>query len=143
MSDADTDIKRMQEDLEKELNNIKQNDFINNFVNYIKSIKFPKFRIKIPEIDKPPRWLIIMIAIIIEIVLLFFVLWLFDDRTVFNSDYMAKRYSYSSTNDLHWGWFHKGVAITSIMGGIALFISILTEFAAYDKKGRAFYKFYR
>ena len=117
---------------------------LENVMGYFKSIKLPKIRLpklnlREIEIGKPPRWLVIMIAIIIQIVLIFFILWLFDDRTVFDGDYMVKTYR---GQELQWGWFRRGVTIITIIGAVALFISIFTEFAAYDKNGRAFYNLY-
>jgi len=116
---------------------------VDYYKDMLKAIKFPKVnlpKINIRDIEKPPRWVVIAIAVLIEIVLLFFILWLFDERTVFDNDYYDTRYS---GKYLKWGWVHMGIAITSILIAVGWAITILTELAAWEKNGRAFYNLYR
>lgn len=113
------------------------------FKGIVKEIKFPKVnlpKINLRNMQKPPRWIVVSIAILIEIILLYFILWLFDERTVFNNDYFETRYS---NKTLVWGWFHIGTVVTFILGAIALFIAIIIEFIAWEEKGRTFYNLYR
>jgi len=118
---------------------------IEKFKETLKNINFPK--IKIPKIDlssikkkKPSRTFVVVIAVLLELVLLFVILWIFDDRTTFANDYTKKR---SYGNLLKWGWIHKGVAITLILSAIALFFAILGEYVSYSEKDRPFYKLYK
>jgi len=110
------------------------------------NIKRPKFNLRLPKVDwstitikKPSRGLVVAIAILLEIVLIFIILWVFDDRTIFDNDYMREKYGRML---LKWGWFHNGVAITFILGAIAGFFVIFAEFISYHKKNRPFYKLY-
>ena len=118
-------------------------EYLDERINKLKSFKFPK--IKLPKInfndmEKPPRWVVVTIAVLIEIILMFFILWLFDERTVFDNDYKATRYS---GEYMKWGWVHMGVTITLVLGAIGWFFAIIGEFAAWKEDGRTFYKFYR
>ena len=138
MSDAETEIKRMQEDMKNDFNN-KHN--IQYYRDLLKLIKFPKIKVPAIRISKPPRWLVLTIAILIEFILLFFILWLIDDRTVFSNDYYETRYGGKT---LVWGWFHIGMIISSIVIEIIWFFVILMgEFMAYKESDRIFYKLYR
>jgi len=109
-------------------------------------IKLPKLKLKLRKVDvssltvkKPSRALVVVVAILLELILLFIILWIFDDRTTFANDYLEKR-SYGSLSK--WGWIHKGVAITLVLGAFAWFFAIVNEFAAYHDKNRTFYKLY-
>lgn len=126
----------MENKLERTMDNIN----IQYFRNILNESKFKKFRLPKITIPKPSRWFIVMIAILLEIILLFFILWLFDDRTVFNNDYISRKYSYDS---LKWGWFHSGITILSIICEIILTFAIAGEFLAYNEKGRTFYELYK
>ena len=113
------------------------------YKNLLKAIKFPK--VNLPKIDfsdmeKPPRWVVVALAILIELILIFFILWLFDKRTIFENDYKATKYS---GDYIKWGWVHMGTAMTFILAAISLFIAILSEYMAFSDKGRAFYNFYK
>lgn len=113
------------------------------FKGIVKEIKFPKVnlpKISLRNIEKPPRWLVIVIAILLEITLMFVILWLFDDRTIFDNDYKATKYS---GDYMKWGWVHMGIAITLVLTAIGLFFAIIGEFAAWEEKNRTFYNFYR
>jgi len=111
------------------------------------NIKRPKFNLRLPKVDwstitikKPSRGLVVAIAILLEIVLIFIILWVFDDRTIFDNDYVREKYGRMS---LKWGWFHNGVAITFILMLVAWFFLIFNEFIAYKKEERTFYRLYK
>lgn len=111
---------------------------IEYFKGLVKAIKFPK--IKLRYMEKPPRWVVVSIAILLEIILMFIILWLFDERTVFDNDYIEKR---SWGSDLKWGWVHMGVTITLVLAAIAWAIVILDEFMSWKEEDRVFYNLYR
>jgi len=106
----------------------------------IKKIKIPKIDLSSIKIKTPSRTFVVVIAILLELVLLFITLWIFDDRTSFTNDYIEKR-NYGDL--LKWGWIHKGVAITLILGAIVLFFAILGEFMSYSEENRSFYNLYK
>jgi len=111
----------------------------NKFSELSKSFKNLIDNIKSIKIGRPSRLVVVIIAILIQLFFVFFVLWLIDDRTVFNNDYMGKGY-YSE--ELKWGWVHKGVLITTILSGLVWMFMILGEFSAFKAKDRTFYKLY-
>ena len=106
---------------------------------------FKKFKFKslikwVSEQEKPQRWVVVAIAVAIEMLIIPFIFWLFDDRTVFDNDYVE----YSSWGDVNkWGWVHQTVTAFAICALIAWFFCIVGEFAAYDEKNRTFRKLYK
>lgn len=98
------------------------------------------FGIRLSLKEKPPRWVVIVLAFIILVMMLFFCLWLIDPRTVFANDYPNPS---SWGRDFKMGWLHLGMTILSVLGGIAWVITILTEFMAMEEKNRAFRNLYK
>lgn len=133
-------IKKMQKDME---NNFNRRD-IQYYIDLLKSIKFPNVnlpRINLRSMRKPPKWLFYTIIILIQFILLFFILWLFDERTVFDNDYYVQSYR---GQVLKWGWFHLGMVITTIIIDAGLFLTFLIgELMAWKDEERVFYNFYR
>ena len=122
------------------------NSYFDDIKGIFKLVKLPKRRLKLREvkispikIGKPSRALVVVTAILLELILIFIILWIFDERTVFANDYAEKR-SYGTLSK--WGWIHKGVAITLVLGAIAWFGAIFNEFGAWKDKNRTFYKLY-
>lgn len=121
-------------------------EYLDERIKKWKSFKFPK--INLPKLNlreiyigKPPKWLFYTIIILIEFILLFFILWLFDERTVFDNDYYVKGYR---GQELKWGWFHLGMVITTILVDAGLFLTFLIgELMAWKDEERVFYNFYR
>lgn len=93
-------------------------EFYKEHLNKLKSIKIKFPKINFSDMEKPPRWLVIVIAILIQIVLLFIILWLFDERTIFDNDYIIKKYSYDY---LKWGWIHTGTDNTYFSSNCMVF----------------------
>ena len=118
-------------------------DDVKGIFSLVNKPKRPK--VKLPKINwsaikfKPSRALVVVTAILLELILIFIILWIFDERTVFANDYAEKR-SYGTLS--RWGWIHKGIAITLILGAIAWFFAIVNESAAYNDENRTFYKLY-
>lgn len=114
---------------------------VDYYKDMLKAIRFPVIKIKkFKHMEKPPRWVIVALAFIIELVLIFFILWLFDERTVFDNDYTATKYS---GEYIKWGWVHIGTTMTFIIAAIILFGMILDEFMSFDAHKRIFYSLYR
>lgn len=111
-------------------------------------LKLPKFNIKLPKLklkrnkgfEKPQRWVILTLAFLIEIFMMFFIFWLFDDRTIFDNDIIKKR---SYGHYVTYGWVHRGVISLSLIGAIVWFIIIMSDFMAFDEDDRVLRNFYK
>ena len=117
---------------------------IEYFKELLKKVKKPKFNlpnINLKNIRRPPKWVVYITIILIQFIILFFILWLFDERTVFDNDYYVEGYR---GKDLKFGWFHLGMIITSIITEAILFFSfIFGELMEWKDENRIFYKLYR
>lgn len=105
----------------------------------MRNLKELYMSIDIKNFEKPSRFIVLLVFYFILIFLLFFNLWLFDEKTTFNSDYYVEHYLYGE--QIVWSWFHKGVVIISTLLEIAGIITIVLEYTE-PKKNKPFKKLY-